>query len=49
MKIKLIALDMDGTTLLDDYKSVSRRNKEAIEAAIKKGWWSSRPQGETTH
>ncbi len=37
MKIKLIALDMDGTTLLDDYKSVSTRNKEVIEAAIKKG------------
>lgn len=37
MKIKLIALDMDGTTLLDDFKSISRRNQEAIEAAIEKG------------
>ncbi len=37
MKIKLIAIDLDGTTLLDDFKSVSKANKEAIEAAIKKG------------
>ncbi len=37
MKIKLIALDMDGTLLLDDFRSISPRNKEALEAAIKKG------------
>lgn len=37
MKIKLIALDMDGTLLLDDFRSVSKRNKEALEAVIKKG------------
>lgn len=37
MKIKMIALDMDGTVLLDDYQSISKRSKETIEAAINKG------------
>ena len=37
MKIKLIALDMDGTLLLDDFRSVSKRNKEALEAVIRRG------------
>lgn len=37
MKIKLIALDMDGTILMDDFRSISERNKKALEMAIKKG------------
>lgn len=37
MNIKLIALDMDGTTLQNDFRSISARNKEAIAAAIQKG------------
>ena len=35
-KIKLIALDMDGT-LLDDQKQVSKENKEMIDKAIRQG------------
>lgn len=37
MNIKLLALDMDGTTLKDDHLTVSARNRQAIEAAIAKG------------
>ena len=33
MAIKLIALDLDGTTLNDD-RVISRANREALEAAI---------------
>lgn len=33
-KIKLIALDMDGTALQNDHKSISRKMKKAIESAI---------------
>ncbi len=33
---KLIALDMDGT-LLNNKKTISKENKEAIKAAISKG------------
>jgi Cof subfamily protein (haloacid dehalogenase superfamily) len=33
-KIKLIALDMDGTTLQNDHKSISKRMKQAIKTAI---------------
>ena len=36
MAIKLIALDLDGTTLNDD-RVISRANREALEAAIEKG------------
>lgn len=36
MRIKCIALDMDGTTLHDD-KSISSANREAIEKAINSG------------
>ena len=36
MAIKCIALDLDGTTLLDD-KRLSRRTRKAMEAAISKG------------
>ena len=37
IKIQLIALDMDGTTLNDDHKTISPRNIEAIQKAIAKG------------
>ena len=33
MKIKLLALDMDGTTLKSDHVTVSPANRAAIEAA----------------
>lgn len=33
MKIKLLALDMDGTVLLDDHKSISERTRQAIYRA----------------
>ena len=36
MAIKLIALDLDGTTLNDD-RVICRANREALEAAIEKG------------
>lgn len=36
MAIKLIALDLDGTTLNDD-KHISEGNKAALEAAVEKG------------
>lgn len=36
MAIKLIALDLDGTTLNDD-KHISKANKDALEAAVAKG------------
>lgn len=36
MTIKLIALDLDGTTLNDD-KRISPRNKAALEAAVEQG------------
>jgi hydroxymethylpyrimidine pyrophosphatase-like HAD family hydrolase len=36
MAIKCIALDLDGTTLLDD-KRLSGRTRKAMEAAISKG------------
>ncbi|HEX3039804.1 MAG TPA: HAD family hydrolase [Caproiciproducens sp.] len=34
MKIKLIALDLDGTALQNDHKSISERTKQAIKSAI---------------
>lgn len=37
MSIKLIALDMDGTTLQGDHASISLRTRRAIRAAIAKG------------
>lgn len=37
MEIKLLALDMDGTTLLEDYQSISQRTKDALLAAIARG------------
>lgn len=37
MPIKLIALDMDGTTLRNDHLTVSRRNRRAIRNALKAG------------
>jgi len=37
MDIKLIALDMDGTTLQKDYKSISQRTENALKDAIAKG------------
>lgn len=37
MEIKLIALDMDGTTLLADYQSISQRTKAVLEEAIARG------------
>lgn len=36
MSIKLIALDLDGTTLNDD-RIISRANREALEAAVRQG------------
>lgn len=36
MTIRLIALDLDGTTLNDD-RVISRRNKAALEEAVKQG------------
>lgn len=36
MAIKLVALDLDGTTLNDD-RVISRRNREALSAAAEKG------------
>lgn len=37
MDIRLIALDMDGTTLQKDYMSISQRTRTALEAAIARG------------
>ncbi len=37
MDIKLIALDMDGTTLQNDYLSISSRTRSVLEKAIAKG------------
>lgn len=37
MDIKLIALDMDGTTLQKDYVTITPRTEEALRAAIAKG------------
>lgn len=37
MKIKLIALDMDGTTLGADHQSISPRTETALKEAIKRG------------
>ncbi len=37
MKIKLIALDMDGTTLQEDHLSISPRTRRAIQAALEQG------------
>lgn len=37
MDIRLIALDMDGTTLQDDHVTLSPRNRAAIDAAIAAG------------
>nr|WP_320026659.1 Cof-type HAD-IIB family hydrolase [uncultured Acetobacterium sp.] len=37
MEIKLIALDMDGTTLQKDYQSISERTRTVLEEAIAKG------------
>lgn len=36
-KIKMIALDLDGTTLLDDHRSISQRMKQAIHEAVSRG------------
>ncbi|MDE8735356.1 HAD hydrolase family protein, partial [Eubacteriales bacterium DFI.9.88] len=36
MSIKLIALDLDGTTLNDD-RVISEANREALEEAIDRG------------
>jgi Cof subfamily protein (haloacid dehalogenase superfamily) len=37
MNIQLIAIDMDGTTLLSDHFSISQRTRRAITSAIAKG------------
>lgn len=37
MKIKLLAIDMDGTALCDDHATISDENRAAIEKAIAKG------------
>ena len=37
MQIKLIALDMDGTTLNDNHITITKENRRAILAAIAKG------------
>ena len=37
MNIKLIALDMDGTTLKSDFKSITQRTEAALKAAIEQG------------
>lgn len=37
MSIKLIALDMDGTTLNNNHITISRKNRDAITYALKKG------------
>lgn len=37
MKIQLIALDMDGTTLQDDHVSISPRTEKAIRTAMQQG------------
>ncbi len=37
MNIKLIALDLDGTTLKNDHMTISDRTKQALEAAIAEG------------
>lgn len=37
MPIRLIALDMDGTTLRNDHFTVSRRNRRAIRDALRAG------------
>lgn len=37
LNIRLIALDLDGTTLLDDHNSISGRMKNAIEDAVSCG------------
>lgn len=34
LKLKLIALDMDGTVLLNDHKSITQRTKQAIGRAV---------------
>lgn len=36
LSIKLIALDLDGTTLLDDHSSISTKTRVAIETAVAK-------------
>lgn len=37
MKIQLIAIDMDGTTLTSDHFSISQRTRRVITSAIEKG------------
>lgn len=37
MSIRIIALDMDGTTLMNDHQSISPRTEQAIRNAIAKG------------
>lgn len=37
MEIKLIAIDMDGTTLQEDHRSITKRTRRALEEAIKMG------------
>lgn len=37
MEIKLIAIDMDGTTLQEDHRSITKRTRDALEEAIKMG------------
>lgn len=37
MAVKLLALDMDGTTLMNDHYTVSKRNQQAIKQAIAQG------------
>lgn len=37
MAVKLLALDMDGTTLMNDHYTVSKRNQQAIKWAIAQG------------
>ncbi|MGI5957945.1 MAG: Cof-type HAD-IIB family hydrolase [Massiliimalia sp.] len=36
-QVKLLALDMDGTTLMDDHKTVSQENIRAIEQVMMQG------------
>ncbi|WKY47013.1 Cof-type HAD-IIB family hydrolase [Eubacteriaceae bacterium ES3] len=37
MNIKLIALDLDGTTLKSDFKSITKKTEDTLKAAIEQG------------
>ncbi len=49
MKIKLLALDMDGTTLKSDHVTVSPANRAAIEAANARGVFVVTATGRMRH